>query len=192
VLVLASCIGIESSILLRQDGSGSLTLSYTVSQYIKNIDAERSAKQLPLPVNEEEFRRSVQSIEGLRLTSLEQREDQENVYIRAELEFDSLDAVNALGAEGQMGISLETQNGTKVFRQVIYEPQEGEEITGESLAMVETFFQGYELVYSLTVPSEVRSNSLGTLGADRRTVEYRVTVADILKSTKPLVLEVVW
>jgi hypothetical protein len=191
-LLLSSCIGIESEIRIRQDGSGVLRLSYTVSQYIKNIDAGRSEKQLPLPVNEEDFRRSAESIEGLRLNNLEEREDEDNIYIQAELEFDNVEAVNALGRDGQIGITLETQGGTTTFRQLIYQGQQGEEITEESLEMIETFFEGYELVYSVTVPDEVRDHTLGELGSDGRTVTYIVTVPEILKSSEPLVLEVVW
>ena len=192
VVLLSSCIGIESDIRIRQDGSGVLTLSYTVSQFIKNIDAGRSEKQLPLPVNEEEFRRSAERIEGLRLTDLVEREDEENVYIRAELEFDNVEAVNALGREGQLGITLETQGDTTTFRQLIYEGQQGEEVTEESLKMIETFFEGYELVYSVTVPAQVRDHTLGVLAPDGRTVTYATTVPDILRTSEPLFLEVVW
>ena len=192
VALLSSCIGIESDIRIRQDGSGVLTLSYTVSQFIKNIDAGRSEKQLPLPVNEEEFRRSAESIEGLRLTDLKEREDEENIYIQAELEFDSVEAVNALGREGQLGITLETQGGTTTFSQLIYEGQQGEEIGEDSLEMIQTFFEGYELVYSVTVPAEVRDHTLGELSPDGRTVTYSVTVPEILTSSEPLVLQVIW
>ena len=192
VLLLSSCIGIKSDILIRQDGSGVLTLSYTISQFIKNIDVGRSEKQLPLPVNEEEFRRSAERSEGLRLVDLEEREDEENVYIKAKLEFDSVDDVNALGRDGQLGISLETRGGTTTFRQLIYQPQQGEEITEQSLEMIETFFEGYELVYSATAPAPVQDYSLGVLGPDGRTVTYTVTVPEILKNPDPLVLEVTW
>ena len=192
VVLLSSCIGIESEILLRQDGTGVLTLSYKISQFRKNIDAGREEKQLPLPVNEEEFVRTAEGIEGLRLTDIDEREDEENVYIRAELEFDSVDAVNALGRAGQIGISLENQGNTNTFRQVIFAGQEGEEITEDSLEMIETFFQGYDLVYAITVPSQVKSHSLGDLSADGRTVTYTITVPEILKASQPLVLEVDW
>jgi hypothetical protein len=191
-VLLSSCIGIESEIRIRQDGSGVMTLSYTISQFIKNIDAGRSEKQLPLPVNEEEFRRSAERIQGLRLTNLEQREDEKNVYIQAELEFDNVEAVNALGREGQIGITLESREGTTTFRQLIYEAPQGQEISEESLEMIETFFEGYELVYSISVPEEVRGHSLGVLGPDGRTVTFTITVPEILKAPEPLILEVVW
>jgi hypothetical protein len=192
VVLLSSCIGIESEIRIRQDGSGVMTLSYTVSQFIKNIDTGRSEKQLPLPVNEEEFRRSAERVEGLRLTNLEEREDEENVYIQAELEFDNVEAVNALGPEGQIGITLESRDGTTTFRQVIYEAPQGQDISEESLEMIKTFFEGYELVYSVTAPAEVRDHSLGVLGPDGRTVTFTITVPEILKAPEPLILEVVW
>jgi len=38
----------------------------------------------------------------------------------------------------------------------------------------------------------VRDHTLGELGSDGRTVTYIVTVPEILKSSEPLVLEVVW
>jgi len=192
VVLLSSCIGIESEILLRQDGTGVLTLSYKISQFMKNIDAGREEKQLPLPVNEEEFVRTAEGIEGLRLTDIDERQDEENVYIRAELEFDSVDAVNALGRSGRIGISLENQGDTNTFRQVIFAGQEGEKITEDSLEMIETFFQGYDLVYAITVPSQVKSHSLGDLSAEGRTVTYTVTVPEILRESQPLVLEVTW
>jgi hypothetical protein len=192
VVLLSSCIGIESEILLRQDGTGVLTLSYQISQFMKNIDAGREEKQLPLPVNEEEFVRTAEGIEGLRLTDIDEREDEENVYIRAELEFDSVDAVNALGRAGQIGITLENRGDTNMFRQVIFAGQEGEEITEDSLEMLETFFQGYDLVYAIILPTPVQSYTLGELSADSRTVTYTTTVPEILKASQPLVLEVVW
>ncbi len=192
VVLLSSCIGIESEILLRQDGTGVLTLSYQISQFMKNIDVGREEKRLPLPVNKEEFVRTAEGIEGLRLTDIDEREDEENVYIRAKLEFDSVDAVNALGRPGEIGISLENRGDTNTFRQVIFAGQEGEEITEDSLEMVETFFQGYDLVFAITVPTDVKSYSLGDLSADGRTVTYAITVPEILKRSEPLVLEVVW
>lgn len=192
IVLLSSCIGIESQILLRQDGTGVLTLSYQISQFMKNLDVGREEKQLPLPVSEEEFVRTAEGIEGLRLTDIDEREDEENVYIRAELEFDSVDAVNALGRRGEIGITLEKQGETNIFRQVIYAGQEGEEITEDSLEMLETFFQGYNLVYAIILPAPVQRHNLGELSADGRTVTYTTTVPEIFRQSEPLVLEVVW
>jgi hypothetical protein len=111
--LLSSCIGIESRLVLREDGTGTLTLSYKVSQFMKNIDVGREDKRLPLPVSEEDFRRTAEGIEGLRLVDLNEREDDENVYIRAVLEFDSLNAVNGLGPDPGLGLSHRPRRGAR-------------------------------------------------------------------------------
>ncbi len=192
VALLASCIGIESGIRLRQDGSGELILSYKISQFLKELDVGREDKRLPLPVSEEEFRRTASSIEDLRLLDIDQSEDEENVYIKARLEFDSIEALNELGQAGESELSLESSGETSVFRQVISSGQNGEQVTEDSLKMIETFFEGYELSYKITTPRDVLNHSLGTLSEDRRTVTYTVSVAELLQESEPLVLEVVW
>jgi hypothetical protein len=191
-VLLASCIGIESRLVLRGDGSGTLTLSYKVSQFMKNIDVGREDKRLPLPVSEEEFRRTAEGIEGLRLIEVQQREDEENVNIRAVLEFDNLEALNKLSPEPGLGLSLSSGSEGTVFRQLVAPAGDPEELTEESLAMIEEFFAGYELSYRLTAPAPVKAHNLGELSPDGRSVAYNVTIPELLQATEPVILEVVW
>ncbi|MBN1834501.1 MAG: hypothetical protein JW820_01560 [Spirochaetales bacterium] len=191
-LLLASCIGIESGLVLRADGSGTLILSYKISQYMKNIDVGRDDERLPLPVSQEDFLRTVEGIEGLRLADLDQREDEENVYIRAILEFTRLEALNALSPDPGLGLSLTTAGGETVFRQTIAPAGNPEELSEDSRALVEEFFSGYELAYRLTAPSAVLRHNLGELSEDGRSVSYNVTVPQLLQTPEPVILEVAW
>ncbi len=187
--MLTSCLGIESQIRLSEDGSGLLTLSYKVSQFMKNLDVGREDKRLPLPVTEEEFNRTAAGIEGLQLVDIDETEDEQNVYIEASL---AIEAVNLLGPNGEMGLSLVREGEATTFRQLISAGRQSEEITEDSLDMIETFFQGYELAYSITVPGQVTSYSLGVLSNDGRTVTYRVAVAELLQQPEAEILEVSW
>jgi hypothetical protein len=191
-LLLTSCIGIESRLVLRADGSGTLALSYKVSQFMKNIDVGRQEKRLPLPVSEEDFRRTAEGIEGLRLVDVSQREDEENVYIRAVLEFDNLGALNGLSPEPGLGLSLDVAGEDRVFRQLIAPAAGSEAASEESMAMVEEFFAGYELAYRFTAPAPVKRHNLGELSEDRRSVTYNATVPQLLRAAEPVILEVVW
>jgi hypothetical protein len=58
--------------------------------------------------------------------------------------------------------------------------------------MVETFFEGYALSYRVLAPATIKSHLLGELSEDKRSVSYRTTVADLLKSGEKKVLEVAW
>jgi hypothetical protein len=57
---------------------------------------------------------------------------------------------------------------------------------------VEAFFEGYDLSYRIMAPVQIKRHSLGELSADKRSVSYRTTVADLLKSGEKKVLEVAW
>ena len=189
---LCSCIGIESRIDLKSDGSGTLTLNYKISQFMRNIDVGREDKRLPLPVSEEDFRRTTDGIEGLRLVDLEEREDEENVYIRAVLGFDDLEALNALGPEPGLGLSLVTSGGERILRQEIAPGVQPGEISDDSLAMVTDFFDGYELEYRISVPAPIKRHNLGKLSRDGRSLTYNATVPQLLQAAEPVILEVVW
>lgn len=191
-VLLCSCIGIDSRIALRADGSGTLTLSYKVSQFMKNIDVGREDGRLPLPVSEEDFRRTAEGIAGLKLIDLDQREDEENVHIRAVLEFDNLEALNALSPKPGLGLSLTADGKERVFRQEIAPAGDAAELSQDSLEMVEEFFKGYELTYRFSAPSPIKRSSLGELSADGKSVTYSASVTQLLLAAEPVILEVVW
>jgi hypothetical protein len=152
----------------------------------------KSDWHLPLPVSREDFQRTVGSIPGLKLVSLAQKEDEQDVLIASRIDFDRVEAVNAIGKEGQIELGYSTEGNIHVFRQQIYRGGGFEGISQESLRMVETFFEGYDLSYRVMAPVEIKRHSLGELSADKRSVSYRTTVAALLKSGEKKVLEVAW
>jgi hypothetical protein len=181
---LSSCIGIQSQISLGRDGSGTVRLSYRISQFL------REERSLPLPVSREDFQRAVAGAPGLRLEALSQREDERDVIIEARLAFDRVEALNALG--GQLGLSYAVQGDSRVFRQRLNPGRPPGGIQPESLRMAETFFQDYEVSLELSSPVPIRSCSLGQLSEDRQTLRYRATIPELLKQKDELILEIVW
>jgi hypothetical protein len=192
VALLGSCIGIDSQITLQNDGSGTLLLNYRISQLMKNLDAGKSDSILPLPVSREDFQRTVDSVSGLKLISLSQRENERDVLIDARIAFTGIQALNGIGKEGQIELSFSSEGNLHVFRQQIYRGRGLEQISQESLQMIETFFEGYDLSYRVTAPAAIVRHSLGELSEDRRSVSYKTSVADLLKSGEKQVLEVAW
>ena len=184
VAALSSCIGIQSQISFDRDGSGTVQLSYRICQFL------RDDPDLPLPASREDFRRAVAGAPGLRLEALSQREDEQDVTIEARLAFDRVEALNALG--GQLGLSYAAQGDSRVFRQRLYAGQPPGGLPEESLKMVETFFQGYEISLELSSPVPISSCSLGQLSEDRRTLRYRTTIPELLKHRDELTLEITW
>ena len=55
-ITLGSCISIESNIILKNDGSGSISLTYRVSPGMKELGRiGDEVKPLPLPIYKEDF-----------------------------------------------------------------------------------------------------------------------------------------
>jgi hypothetical protein len=184
VLSLCSCIGIQSQLSLGRDGSGTLRLDYRLARFLKE------GVDLPLPVSRSDFQRAVEAAPGLKLETLSEREDEQDLYIAARLSFDRLDDLNALGS--QLGLSYTVQEDSHTFRQRVYAGQPSEGISAESLKMIDAFFQGYELSFELNSPAPIKAHTLGELSADRRSLRYKTTVAELLKHKDEVALEASW
>lgn len=190
-LTLCSCIGIESQINFKKNGSGTLTFTYKISQMIKNLDTGSDEKNaLPLPVSREEFNRTAEGIEGLKLLSINQREDEENIYIQAKMEFDRIESVNKIG--DQINFSLSVEGDTYIFRHIVFSARENQEVSEDSKQMIETFFKGYELSYIIDAPSQIKSYSMGELAQDKKSLTYRITIPELLTSAEDKILEIKW
>jgi hypothetical protein len=91
-----------------------------------------------------------------------------------------------------MAVSFSAADGKHVFRQQVYRGRNFEEISPETLQMLETFFDGYVLSYLITAPAPILKHSGGELSVDKRSLSYKTTIPQLLKSGDRVILEVVW
>jgi len=192
-VLLSSCVGVGSRLTIHQDGSGTLALTYRVSQLVVNLGNPVDGKGvIPLPLTKADFERSVASSQGMvRLTSFDRSEDQKDVTIRVELAFDSLEALAKLDAFQSAQIRLSSDGGGHSFSQLIAKAPR-EPITEDSLRMVDAFFGDYDLAFTIEVPQPVKTNTLGTLSQDRRVLTYKTSVKDLVRTKSDVVLSMSW
>jgi hypothetical protein len=94
VLLLCSCIGVDSKMTIRSDGSGTLELTYRISQAVADLGRSGADKgPLPLPVTREDFERGIAGVQGVTLKSISRTENETDITIRAVLGFDSVDSL---------------------------------------------------------------------------------------------------
>ena len=192
-VALTSCVGIDSRLTIHNDGSGVLALTYRVSQLVVNLGNPVEGKGVvPLPLSKADFERSLAATQGkVRLTGFDRSEDQKDITIRAELAFDSLDALAQVDAFQSAQIHFATEGGNHTFSELIAKAP-SEPITDDSLRMADAFFGGYDLAFAVEAPQPVKSNSLGTLSADKRVLTYKTTVSDILRTKNDIILSMSW
>jgi hypothetical protein len=192
-VLLSSCVGIDSRLTIHDNGSGTLALTYRVSQLVVNLGSPVDGKSvIPLPLSRADFDRSLGASNGqVRLTRFDRSEDQKDVTIRAELAFDSLDALGKLDAFRGADIRAAEDGGNFTYSQLIAKAP-SEPITDDSLRMVDAFFGGYELTFVVQAPRPVKTNTLGTLSDDKRVLTYRTSIKDLVRTKSDVVLSMSW
>ena len=192
-LLLLSCVGIDSRLTVRDNGSGTLALTYRVSQLIANLGASSSEKGVvPLPLSKSDFERSLESSNGkVRLTRFSRSENEKDITVSAELSFDSLDALSQVDAFRSQDLKFGTDGSQRTFSELIARAP-GRPVTEDSLRMIDAFFTGYDLTFTIEAPQPIKLNSIGTLSDDKRTLTYSTSIKDLVRAKSDVILSVGW
>ncbi len=189
---LCSCVGVESRLVVKSDGSGTLDLTYRVSQMVADLGRTGTEKvSLPIPLTREDFQRGLQDVPGVRLASYARSENEKDITIRVQLAFDSIDALSKVAAFKSENLSLTASGDRHTFTQLVVKAAQSE-ISQDSIQMLDTFFNGYTVSLSFEAPSQVLSSTLGTLSQDKKGVTYTASVKDLVTSKKDVVFSVTW
>ena len=192
-VVLASCVGIDSRLTIRDDGSGTLTLTYRVSQLVAELGLSTTGTSaIPLPLTRADFDRSLKNTAGkVRLTRFDRSEDERDITIRADLAFDTFDALAGLDAFRAADLKLTTAGSLSTFSQVIAKAPT-EPVSADALQMLDALFADYRLSFVLVTPRPIQTTSLGTLSADKKTLTYSASVKEVVTTGTDLLMSAGW
>jgi hypothetical protein len=211
-MLLGSCMGVESKIKLNPDGSGKINFTYRISQMLLNMgkgaegvegseeaegepaeggDSEGGESNIPLPMTKEDFEKQIEGVEGLRVLNVSQEENEKDLIISAELEFDNVENLNQSETFSEWTISYTKEGGTCVYKQLISEGNT-EPADEETISMIESMFAGYELVFSVEVPKPIKEYNRGELSPDKKSVTYRIPISGMMALEERQELIVKW
>jgi hypothetical protein len=192
-IFIMSCVGIDSRMTIKEDGSGTLLLSYRVSQLVADLGTTTSEKGIvPLPLARIDFERSLQATQGkVRVTRFERTENEKDISIRVELSFDSLDALARVDAFHDAELKLSADGTRHTFSQLIAHAP-AQPVTEDSLRMIDAFFDGYGLTFVIEAPQPIQEFTLGTLSSDKRVLTYTTSIKDVVRTKSDLVLSAGW
>ncbi len=206
-LLLSSCIGVDSRVAFKSDGSGTLKVEYRIAKSLWNLGKEGGA-QLPLVVGEQELREALSQGNGLEVVAVSRREDETDVFVAAEVRFQRIEALAETEAFADMPMSLQRSGDDYVFRQVISPAAEEQPAAGQPTAPagaqaaaaadrdVEEMFgpllAGYEVLLSVAAPRPLKSHSAGQVSADRKSVTWRLSLDGLMEIPAGTVFTVTW
>jgi hypothetical protein len=193
VFLLAACVGIDSKLIIKSDGSGTLALSYRVSQLIVDLGDSTSDKGvMPLPLSRADFERSLEASKGkVRLTRFDRSENEKDVIVRAELSFDSLDSLAQVAAFRDAALTAGAAGTRHTFSQLIARAP-AQPVSAETLRMIDSFFDGYDMTFAIEAPQPIQDNSLGTLSPDKKTLTYTTSIREMMRTKSDIVLRLDW
>jgi hypothetical protein len=192
-LLLASCVGIDSRLTIRDNGSGALMLTYRISQLVADLGTSSTGKgAIPLPVDRADFERSLEGAKGkVKLTKFERSENENDITIRAELSFDSVAALGQVDSFKDMDLTLVTEGSRRTLTQrLVRAPTEP--VAEDSLRMIDALFEGYELSFRIETPLPITSSSVGSLSADKRALTWSTSVKSLMRLKDDIVLTLGW
>ena len=193
-LLFTSCLGSSIHTTFKSNGSGTVVMEFKISQIFYQMGAGDSEDANEVPLSADEIRESLGNQEGVTLREVTEEQGEEFNLIRAVMDFDNYAAM--AGTDMLDGSSLTKDGGKWIYRLVIAEAQEeeSEPMDAEQLAMMEPYFEGYEIRFTVTAPSKIKSYSLGELSADGKTVSYAIPTLEMnsLQNKEAVVMEIVW
>ena len=155
LFLLSSCLGASADITLNQNGSGTITVEYQISQSLDALGRlDGNQRWNTIPVGRADFERTLDRLPGMRLTSFSSREAGRNIVISAQMEFDSINTLlSFMDASGQRSsFSGDMNSGNLVFTL-----SEGAASSNEALnALIKDIFEPYSFMVSLTLPRDGR------------------------------------
>ena len=202
-LFFSSCFGVNTEIVLNQNGSGTVALEYRISRLLDSLGKlDGNERWNTVPVGRADFERTVDRLEGMKLLSFSSKEDEKNVTISAKLEFSNIKGLLAfLDASGlHSSFSGDPRSGNLILTLA-------EGATAESSGisqLVSDISQGYAVKMGLTLPSEGKltifdntgKNLTGIPGSEITTsgkkVSFSFPLGEVLSSKDGLKAEFRW
>jgi len=210
--LMTSCLGASMDIVMRADGSGSVTLEYSVSQTLESLGRQDGNERWPvIPVGKADFERSVARIPGLRLSSFSVKEyprryskppsswgpmlSYKDLVTKVKLDFKDTAALLAFLDSAGSRASLVQEGGKSTLRLVLLDPI-NDAIDADLISLLQEISAGYEISVSFTAPKgaalSVIPPSVSAARTAGKKVSFAIGTGELIGMKDGLTLEISW
>jgi hypothetical protein len=180
-------------------------LEYRLSRDLEALGKLDGNENWPIvPVGKADLGRSVARIEGLSLRSFSEKTSDADLIYQAQLDFANLEALaRFLDSAGQRASLV--RDGAENRLVLSFNHSAGSvEVDEKLLELLASSFEGYALVFGITLPqapklrvvnrngAPLESPPAGTALLQGNRVGFSAPMADLLSATEPSLLEITW
>jgi hypothetical protein len=184
-LLFLSCMGIATDVKINNNGSGTVTAEYRLSQELVafgQLDANKD--MLPVPLSEADVRKGLRAAKGLSFVSWSSKQDGTDLLVKTVIAFDSLSALALyLDPQGKLA-QHETSLGTQRLAFSLGDTLPS--IDPEMKQIAREAFAPYNFSFSFELPSpatDVRSNHPAIKSSRNGTnVRFEAQMQDLISS----------
>lgn len=174
VLSVAGCIDLDTRVELDSSGGGTVTLGYRVDVRLLDLGTFDGPTDEPaVPISRRDFDLLVTAVPGARLRDHSVRREGGIADVTARIEFESVDAFNALFGPGVLSVrdeSIELQ---------LVDGLGARQIDDELIA---EFFDDRRLQFFIETPSTIAEVNRGSIVDGGRSAELTVPLVDAVLS----------
>lgn len=190
LLLFPSCLSGEAQLSLGDSGTLSGTLTYRVNRIFAGLGlVGESRLLLPLPTSQREVDAAQQQYPGLTFSDVEFSDETE--YINAQCRF-RVSEESAAEFWLTPTSSFRVLSDEKRLEWLLWNPFSGNEFPDETKALLDSLSESMDWVITLELPGTIRSNNLGIVQRDRRTIILELDYREIIDTNESVQWSVQW
>jgi hypothetical protein len=202
-LMLAACLGTETGINIKRDGSGTINMTYRLANELFMLETLPSNDgEPPFPVGKEDIERTFSRIPGMEMTSYSEKEDEGDRIFSIAAKFDSLDAL-ASYLDGQGDLAAIRYDGGMTSLSMNL-GVDSSSLDPDLTPMLPIIFDGYYMDFKISFPrsctvsytdkdgAELPAPPYGETSTTANSVSFHAPMADTLAETGTAVMTVTW
>ncbi len=194
-VIMASCVGVDTTVSISADGSGKVLAEYRVSEELIAFgELEANKDLLPIPLSRADVEKSLAGSSGLELKSWSSKKQGSDMLVSTIIAFKDLDALMYyLDPSGKLAVYEKNQGGQSIRFSL---GDKLPDLDPDMKVLAQEAFEPYDFKFKLELPSP--ATSAGSAHPAVRTVRNGNTVSfegrmkDIVTAETAPSMDVAW
>lgn len=190
IMLLTSCLTINSDLEINKNGGGSLKMVYSLDKGLNDIsNLEDEDNIVPLNLSENYIKEVIAGREDISYRDYHITYEKDLYNISVTFDFDTIEGLNSILPDDNR-ITIENSGDSTIFTQIIVKSAE-DEITEDSAKIFKDIFKEHTFSLRVKTPEEIKDVSNGSI-VSKRVAIYSESFIDIVTDPEKKLWTIRW